>query len=214
MKFLAEFTQTENKFFSWDETEKVSELLQRRELIWFKMVELHMREAVTEHWKNFHKDKPPSCIFGIPPSLTWEEYKAQLAQLTNSTPDKQTDQGQQHLNPKPTAEGQIEPESSRSHFQRRSTEISLPTPQIMDNTAKELTNLQDRVSSLDLKVERMRDDTNLTRHHTVQLRRQLETSVDGLEIKMDVLEGNLVRHVTDSQQTLIDEVGVAKITCF
>ncbi|KZV27727.1 myosin heavy chain, skeletal muscle [Dorcoceras hygrometricum] len=66
--------------------------------------------------------------------------------------------------------------------------ISLP---IMDNTANELTSLQDRVSSLDLKVERMRDDTNLKRNHIVQLRRQLETSVDGLEIKMDVLESTL-----------------------
>ncbi|KZV44284.1 ABC transporter B family member 11-like [Dorcoceras hygrometricum] len=52
------FVKTENKLFSWAETDKVSELLQRRDLVWYKMVEFHMREAVAEHWKNFHKDKP------------------------------------------------------------------------------------------------------------------------------------------------------------
>ncbi|KZV36127.1 hypothetical protein F511_16763 [Dorcoceras hygrometricum] len=79
-------------------------------------------------------------------------------------------------------------------------QISLPTPQIMDTTAKELTTLQDLVFSLDLKVERMRDDTNLTRNHTTQLRRQLKNAVNGLQIKIDVLESTLVRKLADNQQ--------------
>ncbi|KZV25523.1 hypothetical protein F511_26673, partial [Dorcoceras hygrometricum] len=44
----------EDILISWAETEKVSELFQRR--ISF-MVEQHMRRVVAEHWKNFHKDK-------------------------------------------------------------------------------------------------------------------------------------------------------------
>ncbi|KZV44640.1 hypothetical protein F511_34121 [Dorcoceras hygrometricum] len=54
-----------------------------------------------------------------------------------------------------------------------------PTLQFMDTTAKTLTTLTDRVSSLDLMYARMRDDTNLTRHYTTQLRDQL-TNVTGL----------------------------------
>ncbi|KZV28122.1 hypothetical protein F511_29600 [Dorcoceras hygrometricum] len=50
--------KTKNKFLPWVETDKVSELLQKRDLIRYKLVEFHLREAVAEHWKNFHKDKP------------------------------------------------------------------------------------------------------------------------------------------------------------
>ncbi|KZV50494.1 putative Xaa-Pro aminopeptidase 3 [Dorcoceras hygrometricum] len=150
MKFVEEFAKNENKLFSWAETEKVSELLQRRELILFKMVELHMREAVVEHWKNFHKykqsanqdimairmweaelektkksinlfqekaDRPVTynerstdrvVSLEITPGLTLQENKAQLEQLTNSTPDKGIDQDAEHQIPEPTAEGQVE----------------------------------------------------------------------------------------------------------
>ncbi|KZV17407.1 putative inactive serine/threonine-protein kinase scy1 [Dorcoceras hygrometricum] len=105
--------------------------------------------------------------------------------------------------------------SSSSHDREDSTQdgpqpISLPNLQIMDNTAKELTSLKDSVSSLDLKVERIKADTYFARHSTVQLRRQLETSVDGLEIKIDMLESTLVRHFADSQQHLVDELAFVK----
>ncbi|KZV38281.1 fatty acid amide hydrolase [Dorcoceras hygrometricum] len=150
MKIVEEFAKIENKLFSWAETDKVSEMLQRRELIWYKMMELHMREAVAENLKNFYKDKPSAnqdimairmledelaktmksvnlfqaradlpvtyherskdrvASLKIIPSLTWEEYKAQLAQPTQSTPDKRMDQEQEHQNPEQIAEGQIE----------------------------------------------------------------------------------------------------------
>ncbi|KZV51220.1 hypothetical protein F511_16110 [Dorcoceras hygrometricum] len=75
------------------------------------------------------------------------------------------------------------------------------TESIMDNPPKELTSLQDSVSSLDLKVERIKADTDFTRHSTMQLRRQLKTSVDGLEIKIDLLESTL---------QLVDEVASLK----
>ncbi|KZV23576.1 hypothetical protein F511_32863 [Dorcoceras hygrometricum] len=102
------------------------------------------------------------------------------------------------------------------------------TPQIIDINDKNLTYLQDNVSSLDLMVERIKDDTIFARHSTVQLRRHLQTVVDGLEIKVDVLESTLarkfaenqqnlvaldnglVRHFADSQQAIVDEVASLK----
>ncbi|KZV51880.1 RNA-binding protein [Dorcoceras hygrometricum] len=54
-----------------------------------------------------------------------------------------------------------------------------------------LTTLTDRISSLDVMYTRMREDTNLARHHITQLRNQLTSAVDELEIKIDVLEATL-----------------------
>ncbi|KZV44267.1 hypothetical protein F511_10386 [Dorcoceras hygrometricum] len=85
------------------------------------MVELQMREAVAEHWKIFHKDKPSAnqdimaiCMLEAELAKTrksvnlFQARSAQLAQPTYSTPDKRTDQEQVHHNPEPTAEGKIE----------------------------------------------------------------------------------------------------------
>ncbi|KZV37980.1 hypothetical protein F511_09800 [Dorcoceras hygrometricum] len=65
-------------------------------------------------------------------------------------------------------------------------------------------------------------------HHTTQLRQQLQNAVDGLEIRIDVLESNLgrkfadshqeiaalenglIRHFADSQQHIVDEVASLK----
>ncbi|KZV35569.1 hypothetical protein F511_28411 [Dorcoceras hygrometricum] len=58
LKTVEDFVKAENKLFSWGKTKKVSELLQIRDLVWYNLVELHMREVVAEHWKEFHKDKP------------------------------------------------------------------------------------------------------------------------------------------------------------
>ncbi|KZV16736.1 hypothetical protein F511_25882 [Dorcoceras hygrometricum] len=80
--------------------------------------------------------------------------------------------------------------------------ISIPSPQTLENPPKELTSLQDSVSSLDLKVEHIKDDTDFTMQSTVQLRWQLETLVDGLDIKIVVLESTLVRQFADNQQNL------------
>ncbi|KZV41397.1 pentatricopeptide repeat-containing protein mitochondrial-like [Dorcoceras hygrometricum] len=146
MKLVEEFAKVEDILLSWAETEKFSELFQRRELIWFKMVEQHMRHAVAEHWKVFHKDKPSANQYiisihlpedelaktrrsvslfqakaGLPitfnerstdrvasleitSGLTWQEYQAQLAQLSNSTSNEQ--QGKEHQAPEQTAEKQ------------------------------------------------------------------------------------------------------------
>ncbi|KZV25632.1 hypothetical protein F511_34007 [Dorcoceras hygrometricum] len=46
--------------------------------------------------------------------------------------------------------------------------IGHKTIQIVDHTYKELTSLQDNVSSLGKKISRISDDTNLTRHHNTQ----------------------------------------------
>ncbi|KZV56260.1 hypothetical protein F511_29675 [Dorcoceras hygrometricum] len=149
-KTVEEFAQAKNKLFSRGETNKVSELLKRMDLVWYNLVELHMREVVAEHLKEFHKDKPSAnqdlmaillleaelaqtrkiinlfqARVGLPVTynersadrvvssdltlcLTWEEFKAQLAQLRNSTPNKQTEQRLEHKVPESTAEGNIE----------------------------------------------------------------------------------------------------------
>ncbi|KZV40258.1 hypothetical protein F511_37931 [Dorcoceras hygrometricum] len=104
----------------------------------------------------------------------------------------------------------------------------LSTLQFMDTTAQTLTNLSTRVSSLDLTYSRIRDDTNLTRHHTTLIRDQLKNAVEGLDIKIDVLESTLsqriddshqhftklettiVRNYADSQQQLVDELASLK----
>ncbi|KZV20368.1 digalactosyldiacylglycerol synthase 2, chloroplastic [Dorcoceras hygrometricum] len=44
---VEEFVKAENKLFSWGPN-KVSELLQRRDLVWYKFMELHMRELSLE----------------------------------------------------------------------------------------------------------------------------------------------------------------------
>ncbi|KZV23433.1 hypothetical protein F511_42046 [Dorcoceras hygrometricum] len=56
--------------------------------------------------KRTKKDRVASLE--IIPGLTWEEYKDQLVQPIHSTPDKRTDQEQEHQHPEPTTEGQIE----------------------------------------------------------------------------------------------------------
>ncbi|KZV29341.1 hypothetical protein F511_18492 [Dorcoceras hygrometricum] len=58
MKLVEEFAKFENLLLPRAEMEKVNELLQRRELIWYKMVEQHMRKVLVDHWKDFNKDKP------------------------------------------------------------------------------------------------------------------------------------------------------------
>ncbi|KZV46071.1 hypothetical protein F511_29841 [Dorcoceras hygrometricum] len=137
MKIVEEFAKVEDLLLPWEETEKVNELLQRRELIWYKMIEQHMRTIVTEHWKEFNKDKPSAnqdlmsirlletelentrrsvSLFqsksGLPitfperstdraasleitPGISWQEYKAQLVQLTISTSAEQPAQGEE-----------------------------------------------------------------------------------------------------------------------
>ncbi|KZV15568.1 ABC transporter G family member 28-like [Dorcoceras hygrometricum] len=58
LKFLSEFSKAENKLLPWAETDRVNELLQRRDLIWYMLVELHLHKFVAEHWKEFNKAKP------------------------------------------------------------------------------------------------------------------------------------------------------------
>ncbi|KZV22214.1 phosphatidylinositol transfer protein 2-like [Dorcoceras hygrometricum] len=97
------------------------------------------------------------------------------------------------------------------------------TLQFMDTTTQTLSTLSTRVSSLDLTCARINDDTNLTRYHTTLLHEQLKNFVDGLDIKIDVLERNLtkrmddnhqhstmVRNYVDSHQQLVDELASVK----
>ncbi|KZV38637.1 ATPase type 13A (ISS) [Dorcoceras hygrometricum] len=102
------------------------------------------------------------------------------------------------------------------------------TIQLLDTTSQTLTDFSTRVSSLDLTFARIRDDTHLTKHHTTLLRDQLKHAVDGLDVKIDVLEHTLtqkmdenirhfatlettmVRNYADSHQQRVDEMALVK----
>ncbi|KZV35291.1 hypothetical protein F511_41325 [Dorcoceras hygrometricum] len=77
------------------------------------------------------------------------------------------------------------------------------TLQLLNNAAQSLNDLSTRVSSLDLSYARLRDDTVITKHQTAQLRDQLKSTADGLDIKIDVLERTLT-------QRMVDELAVVK----
>ncbi|KZV44311.1 hypothetical protein F511_25916 [Dorcoceras hygrometricum] len=77
--------------------------------------------------------------------------------------------------------------------------IIVPEPQVNISTAKELTSLKDIVSSIESKVEQIKDDTFIAKHTTLQFKRQLEIKIDGMETKIDGLETSLVRHFVDSK---------------
>ncbi|KZV30299.1 hypothetical protein F511_36475 [Dorcoceras hygrometricum] len=85
-------------------------------------------------------------------------------------------------------------------------QLVVPTPtdpstlQLMDTTAQTLTALSTRVSPLDLTCARIHNDTNLTRHHTTLLHEQLKNVVDGMDIKIVVLERTLSKRMDDSHQ--------------
>ncbi|KZV22098.1 hypothetical protein F511_09111 [Dorcoceras hygrometricum] len=74
---------------------------------------------------------------------------------------------------------------------------------LLDTAARSLTALSTRVSSLDQAYACIRDDMNLSRHHTILMRDQLKNAVDGLDIKIDVLECTLT-------QRMVDELVVVK----
>ncbi|KZV47892.1 hypothetical protein F511_05615 [Dorcoceras hygrometricum] len=77
------------------------------------------------------------------------------------------------------------------------------TLQLLDTATQFLTALSTRISSLDQAYACIRNDTNMTRHHTILMRDQLKNSVDGLDIKIDVLERTLT-------QRMVDELAVVK----
>ncbi|KZV52317.1 hypothetical protein F511_39158 [Dorcoceras hygrometricum] len=79
--------------------------------------------------------------------------------------------------------------------------LAPPTLQFMDTTTKALTSLTDCVSSLELTYACMKFDTDITRHHTTLLRDKLTSDMDGLEIKIDVLENTMSSKLADSQQS-------------
>ncbi|KZV18835.1 hypothetical protein F511_09658 [Dorcoceras hygrometricum] len=77
--------------------------------------------------------------------------------------------------------------------------IIVPGPQA--DTAKELKSMKDILSSPGLQVERIKDDTFMEKHTTLQFRRQLDNNIDGQET-------SLVCHFADSQQQIVDEISL------
>ncbi|KZV18020.1 hypothetical protein F511_39425 [Dorcoceras hygrometricum] len=75
--------------------------------------------------------------------------------------------------------------------------------QLLNTATQSLTTLSTRVSYLDQAYACILNDTNMTRHHTILMRDQLKNEVDGLDIKIDVLERTLT-------QRMVDEMAVVK----
>ncbi|KZV57796.1 hypothetical protein F511_22283 [Dorcoceras hygrometricum] len=71
------------------------------------------------------------------------------------------------------------------------------TLKLLDTAAQSLTALSTCVSSLDQAYACIRDETNITRHHTILIHDQLKNSVDGLDIKIVVLERTLTQRMAD-----------------
>ncbi|KZV38659.1 hypothetical protein F511_32936 [Dorcoceras hygrometricum] len=105
------------------------------------------------------------------PQITWSEALKSL--LPRDTPA-------QPVQPKVLA---LEFSTQEEQEQAATKRPAQQAEQIMDNTAKDLTSLKDSVSSMDLKVEHIKADTDFARRSTMQLRQQLETSADKLEIR-------------------------------
>ncbi|KZV41881.1 hypothetical protein F511_22797 [Dorcoceras hygrometricum] len=78
-----------------------------------------------------------------------------------------------------------------------SASADISTLKLLDTAAPSLTALSTRVSSLDQAYACIHNDTNITRHHIILMRDQLKNVVDGLDIKIDVLERTLTQRMAD-----------------
>ncbi|KZV42387.1 hypothetical protein F511_23845 [Dorcoceras hygrometricum] len=89
-----------------------------------------------------------------------------------------------------------DPESSNLHLV-----VTVPqdssTLQFLSTAAQSLDFLSTRLSSLDLSFARIRDDTNITRHHTTKILDELKSTADGFDINIDVLERTLTQRMVD-----------------
>ncbi|KZV33587.1 hypothetical protein F511_33846 [Dorcoceras hygrometricum] len=77
------------------------------------------------------------------------------------------------------------------------------TLQLLHTANQSLNSISTHVSSLDQSYVRLRDDTNITRHHTTKLRDELKSTAEGFDIRIDVLERTLT-------QRMVDELAVVK----
>ncbi|KZV53523.1 putative LRR receptor-like serine/threonine-protein kinase [Dorcoceras hygrometricum] len=76
------------------------------------------------------------------------------------------------------------------------------TLQLLHTATQSLNAISTHVSSLDQSYARLRDDTNITRHHTTKLCDELKSTAEGFDIRIDVLEQTLT-------QLMVDELAVA-----
>ncbi|KZV44665.1 LOB domain-containing protein 24-like [Dorcoceras hygrometricum] len=92
---------------------------------------------------------------------------------------------------------------SEDFTQAGSQRIIVSQPQVDFDTAQEITSVKHIASTLGLNVERIKDDAFMAKHTTLQFKRQLDDKIDGLET-------SLVRHFSNSQQHLVDEIALLK----
>ncbi|KZV45071.1 flagellar associated protein [Dorcoceras hygrometricum] len=173
--------------------DQIHKLLKIRDLVWYKLVELHMREVVVEHWKEFHKDKPSynqdlMAIRLLEAELAQTRKSINLFQAKAGLPVTYNERSAYRV-----ASSDITPCLTWEEFKSQISKLTNPPSDRQMDQDKEH---QDKESS------EGEDDADFMRQSTVQLRKQLENEVDGMEIKINVQESTLVRKFADNQQNL------------
>ncbi|KZV25033.1 hypothetical protein F511_27957 [Dorcoceras hygrometricum] len=68
---------------------------------------------------------------------------------------------------------------------------------LLHTATQSLNAISTHVSSLDQSYARLRDDTNITRHHTTKIHDELKSTAEGFDIRIDVLERTLTKRMVD-----------------
>ncbi|KZV16855.1 hypothetical protein F511_09786 [Dorcoceras hygrometricum] len=79
-------------------------------------------------------------------------------------------------------------------------QIIVPQPQANIDTTKELTSLKDIIYSIGSNVDRIKDDTFIAKHTTLQFNRQLETKIDGLKTSLVAEMVECIKDIRDAQK--------------
>ncbi|KZV54008.1 hypothetical protein F511_38267 [Dorcoceras hygrometricum] len=185
----------EEQLLEWGEKEGISDLFERHSLVMYKIFELELEKLYHEHLANFKLDvaaQTASLQLNQPrhetPAMTSHEHQAQENDPSIQT-DEHRPEGNEHR--------------ALDELLIASASADTSTLQLLDTATQSLTALSTRVSSLDQAYACIRNDTNVTRHHTILMRDQLKNAVDGLDIKIYVLECTLT-------QRIVDELAVVK----
>ncbi|KZV55034.1 hypothetical protein F511_31516 [Dorcoceras hygrometricum] len=160
-------------------------LLQRRDLIWYKLVELHLREAVAQRCKNFHKDKPSANqdIMAIHCwRLNWKRPARALIYF------------------------KLEP------VYPSLIESDLQTVLSMDSKVQ---SMDSKVMSLDSKVEELLNIQTFMKHKFNTYKRafyeKIDTVVANVASSQTSLETSLVRQFTEHQLQISSDIDFVKL---
>ncbi|KZV45144.1 hypothetical protein F511_25306 [Dorcoceras hygrometricum] len=141
------------------------------------LCEMEVQKRVDEHRAKFKPAETLRSLAGLPlltpkSSIVGDAANMDLPQITWFDARKILLTGANTAQPAHPHVLSLEFSPQEEQEQAAAKQSAQQEEQIMDNTAKELTSLKDSVSSLDLKVECIKDDTHIVRHGTVQLSQQ------------------------------------------